>query len=247
MLVTLLLAGAWAGESTVDIVDGGLMGAARVLSVRYGTPINYEGFPLTAEGLHYTNTLRPDGTSKQTRVLEPWAFQFAYESTGDVKQAAEAALGAWNSLPSTLAKYTLRQNDSGSLEFVPSEVLTAAGKYEPIRPLLDTSVEPSLSKGTPTQLFFGLLADFSKTAGVEVRSGNEGWGICDSPDQVEREFSEKKAAARQFLDEIRAMCSTNTTWHLIWVTGEYQGWHLTVVKVLPDRDRAFNQIPAAVP
>ena len=130
---------------TVDVTAGGLGRAAIILTGRHGVAVNYEGVPRVVEGVSFRREINGDGVLAPLPISH--TLRFEYPANATPREAAEAAVTAWNATPQREAHYRVLESD-GMLHFTPFEVLTVAGTYEPYVSLLDAELVLDRTVGT---------------------------------------------------------------------------------------------------
>lgn len=233
---------ALATDVVVDLHGGGgLWTAADLLSARTNTPILFEGFPMDKPGLHLREgPVRPGGPIRDQVRTEPMDFQFRYPQEASPRQAAEAAVAAWNALPDTWAWYVVTE-DRGLIHLVPTAVLSTDGDYVPYTPVLDTVLTLDRSTGTPTELYGRIVEGLRVATGLDIRDAlTPPFGVGSAAEQRPITIS-SVASARDLLDQILRECPSETrVWWFSWLHTPAGGFSIGVRRIVPEDATRFD-------
>ena len=236
---------------SVSVVNGGLGRAAMILTARHGRTVNFEGVPRTLEGVSVQTVTLPDG-STGTKMIYPADYTFSYPASASPRDAAEAAVAAWNQL-AVDAHYRVLESD-GMLHFVPTEVRLVDGTYAPSKPLMDTELKLERVTGEPTALYKEILLALVETSGVPIENAYAGTLLGSplpeelqvpfGPQQEEVTLPSATGTARSLLDAVLAAAGSQTNWRLIWIADPGR-WSFSFAVAGPEAEYQLNRTPLA--
>lgn len=214
-----------AEDLSVDTTDGLVRGAI-VLSHRFGSPVIYEGAPISGEVA--AAVLVNDRATLETM----FALRFTYPRDATIHEAVARMVTAWND-----------QHDG--VDYV---VATDVGRAIHVRPAggspLDRVITLPQATGTATEIYRLVLVELAAT-GLEVSDPLVGFGLDDG--SVPMTLSTRTATAAALLDEVLFATENKGTWYFHQPAVDRGRWQLAFVTNLPQNEWTLNRTPMVPP